>query len=170
MQDIVVDELWIVFGTHDIAAQLGPQKAKVLPMLHALTGCDTVSFFTGKGKRTAWDTWSVFPATTDMLADLSSVPESFLDDCMPLIERFVVHLCSRTSTALTVTEARQVLFSKKSRAMENIPPTQVAFLHHTKRAAYQAGHVWGSSLITKLQILSPQEWDRKREGREWKPV
>ena len=53
MQDIVV-ELWIVFATckhfrylaiHDIAAQLGPQKAKALPMLRALTGCDTVSFF-----------------------------------------------------------------------------------------------------------------------------
>ena len=46
MQDIDVDELWIAFGTskhfrylatHDIAAQLGTQKAKALPMLHALT-------------------------------------------------------------------------------------------------------------------------------------
>ena len=65
MQDIVVDDLWIAFGTgkhfryqaiRDIAAQLGPQKAKALPMLHALTVCDTVSFFSGKGKRTTWDT------------------------------------------------------------------------------------------------------------------
>ena len=59
MQDIVVDGLWIAFGTgkhfryltiHDIAAQLGPERAKALPMLHALTGCDTVSLFSGKGK------------------------------------------------------------------------------------------------------------------------
>ena len=78
-------------------------------MLHALTGCDTVSFFSGKGKRTAWDTWSVFPAATDVLADLSSVPESIPDDYMPWIERFVVLLYSRTSTALTVNEARQEL-------------------------------------------------------------
>ena len=85
MQDIVVDELWIAFGTgkhfrylaiHDIAAQLGHQKAKALPMLNALTGCDTISFFSGKGKRKAWDTWSVFPAVTDVLADFSLVPES----------------------------------------------------------------------------------------------
>ena len=103
MQDIVVDELWIAFGTgelfrylviHDIAAQFGPQKTKALPMLHALIGCDTVSFFSGKGKRTAWDTWSVFPAVTDVLADLSSVPESIPNDYMPLIERFVVLLFS----------------------------------------------------------------------------
>ena len=126
MQDIVVDELWIAFGTgkpfrylviHDIAAQLGPQRAKALPMLHALTGCDTVSFFSGKGKRTAWGTWSVFPAVTDVLVDLSSVPESIPDDYMPLIERFVVLLYSRTSTALKVNEARQELFSEKSRAI-----------------------------------------------------
>lgn len=54
LQDIVVDELWVAFGTgkhfrylaiHDIAAQLGSQKAKALPMLHALTDCDTVSVF-----------------------------------------------------------------------------------------------------------------------------
>ena len=40
MQDIVVDELWIAFGTgkhfrylaiHDIAAQLGAERAKALP-------------------------------------------------------------------------------------------------------------------------------------------
>ena len=54
LKDVVVDKLWIAFATdkhfrylatHDIAAQLGPQKAKALPVLHALTGCDTVSFF-----------------------------------------------------------------------------------------------------------------------------
>ena len=68
MQDIDDDELWIAFGTdkhfrylaiHVIAAQFGPQRAKALLMLHALTACDTVSFFSGKGKQTAWDTWSV---------------------------------------------------------------------------------------------------------------
>ena len=26
-----------------------------LPFFHALTGCDTVSAFHGKGKRTAWE-------------------------------------------------------------------------------------------------------------------
>ena len=64
VQAIDVDELRIAFGAvnhfrylaiHDIAAQLGPQKAKALPKLHAFTGCDTVSFSSGKDKRTAWD-------------------------------------------------------------------------------------------------------------------
>ena len=179
MQDIGVDGLWIAFGTgehyrylaiHDIAAQLGPERAKAVPMLHALTGRDTVSLFSGKGKRTAWDTWSLFPAVTNMFADLSSVPESIPDNYMSLIERLVVLLYSRASTALTVNEARQELFSKKSRTIENIPPTQAALLRHTKCAVYQARHVWGSALIAKPQIPSPQELCWKREESEWKPV
>ena len=49
-----LDELWISFGSskqvrylpaRTIATSLGREKASVLPMFHALTGCDTVSFF-----------------------------------------------------------------------------------------------------------------------------
>ena len=29
-------------------------------MFHAFTGCDTVSSFDGRGKKTAWDTWMTF--------------------------------------------------------------------------------------------------------------
>lgn len=110
------------------------------------------------------------PAVTDVLANFSSVPESVRDDYMPLIERFIVLLYSRTSTALTVNEARQELFSKKSRAIENILPTQDALLQHKKCAVHQAGHVWESALIAKPQIPSRQEWCWRREGSEWKPV
>ena len=116
-------------------------------MLHAITGCDTVSFFSGKGKRSAWDTWSVFPQIT-VLAELSSIPESISEGNMLLIERFVALLYCRTSTAMTVNEARQELFSKKSRTFDNIPPTQAALFQHTKRAAYQAGRV-GKSIDCK---------------------
>ena len=162
MQDIVVDELWIAFGTgklfrylaiHDIAAQLGPQKAKALPMRHALTDCDTVSFFSGKRKRTAWETWSVFPAVTDVLADLFSLPESIPDDYMPLIERFVVLFYNRTSTALTVNEAHK----SSSQRNQGLSKTFRQLKLHTKRAVYQAGHVWESALIAKPQIPSQQE-------------
>ena len=31
-------------------------------MFHALTGCDTVSFFGGTGKKTAWGGWKVYQA------------------------------------------------------------------------------------------------------------
>ena len=54
------DELWVTFGpgknvqnipAHAIAISLGPDKAPTPPMFHALTGCDTVSFFGGRKKK-----------------------------------------------------------------------------------------------------------------------
>jgi len=56
------DQLWLAFGTgqsfrylaaHEIAAGLGRGKACALPMFHALTGCDTMSSFARRGKKTA---------------------------------------------------------------------------------------------------------------------
>ena len=64
------EELWVTYGTgknvtnipaHEVVASLGPSKATALSMCHALTGCDTVSFFGGRQKSTAWDVWSVYP-------------------------------------------------------------------------------------------------------------
>ena len=52
--------IWVAFGSgkhlryitaHDIAKELGHEKALSLPMFHAFTGCDTVSSFAGRGKR-----------------------------------------------------------------------------------------------------------------------
>ena len=49
-------KIWLAFGTgkslrfisaHDIATALGPEKCNVLPMFHALTGCDTVRILLG---------------------------------------------------------------------------------------------------------------------------
>lgn len=51
-------ELWVLDSSCNLRA-LGPEKAKALPMFHALTGCDTVSCFTGHGKRTAWEVWTL---------------------------------------------------------------------------------------------------------------
>ena len=61
-EQLEIDELWIAFATgknfrylaaHEIAMTLGPSKCHGLPFFHALTGCDTVSCFSGRGKKTA---------------------------------------------------------------------------------------------------------------------
>lgn len=57
-EKITVDKLWISFGTgkayrlipaHDTARSFGQEKAALL-FFHAITGCDTTSAFSGKGK------------------------------------------------------------------------------------------------------------------------
>jgi ABC-type transport system involved in cytochrome bd biosynthesis fused ATPase/permease subunit len=48
---------------------LGPDKSRVLPLFHAFTGCDTVSAFGGKGKKSAWEAWNVYPNLTKAFLD-----------------------------------------------------------------------------------------------------
>ena len=58
-----LEELWIEFGVdkyrryipiHTCAETFGRKLCSSLTLWHALTGCDTVSSFNGKGKKTAW--------------------------------------------------------------------------------------------------------------------
>ena len=155
---------------HLIAEQLGQQRSKALPMFHSITGCDTVSFFSGRGKTSAWDVWKVFPQLTDTFSMLASVPEEIPEQAMALNKRFVVLLYNRTSLQTTVIEARQELFSKGNQTLENIPPTQVAFLQHTRRAVHQAGHIWGNALVLKPSLPSPSDWGWDKDENRWKPV
>ena len=53
---------------------------------------------------------------------------------MPVIQRFVVCMYDRTSSAETLDEARLHLFAQKGKRMEAIPPTEAVLLQHTKRA------------------------------------
>lgn len=145
---ISIDELWVAFGAgksfrylpvHNISTKLGQSKAKVLPLFHALTGCDTVSFFSGRGKKTAWDIWNVFPELTNTLDNLnkSSVTVEDVKSVMGVIERFIVLLYDRTSVLTDVDQARQQLFTKKCRKIESIPPTKAALEQHILRAVHQ---------------------------------
>lgn len=173
---IPAEELWVAYGTgkhlqniavHTIAAALGRERAFVLPMFHALSGCDTVSFFAGRGKKTAWDIRGVFPAT---LLILSSSPEVVDNACLAVIERFVVLLYDRTSNLTKVNEARQELFSKKSRTLEKLPPTQEALLQHTNRSVYQGKHIWAQTLVTQPVLPSPSEWGWQRDDKSCTPM
>ncbi len=73
------EELWIAFGTgsnfryipvHEIAAAMDPRVCATLHVFHAFTGCDNTSSFGGRGKKTAWNTWKVFPEVTAAFEDL----------------------------------------------------------------------------------------------------
>ena len=55
------------------------------------------------------------------------------------IERYVVLLFDRTSRKKSVKDAKKQLFAEKGKALDDIPPTTVGLVEHTKRATYQAG-------------------------------
>lgn len=173
-----LEELWVSHGSakqityipaHEIAEVLGREKASVLPLFHALTGCDTVSFFAGRGKKTAWDVWNVFPDLTSSLKSLMANPESMSADIMTVIERYTVLLYDRTSNHKEINRARLELFSKKSRSLENIPPTQACLIQHVKRAVYQGALIWGKTLLKEPMLPSPEHWGWKYDESNWVP-
>ena len=99
-ESLGIEELWIDFGTgnkfrkipvHDIAKALG-SKAKALMMFHALTGCDTVSSFYGKGKKSAWTAWMAYPVITNTFTSLLEKPEEFNNDLLDEIEIYYHHV------------------------------------------------------------------------------
>ena len=133
-------------------------------MFHAFTGCDTVSSFGGRGKKTAWDTWKAFDNVTRAFCALATTPSAdAIDDWMEPLERFVVLMYDRTSSQESVNQARKELFTKKGRAIDGLPPMQAALIQHTKRAAYQAGHCWGQVIVAAPELPSPGDWGWKKE-------
>ena len=176
-----IRELWISFGTgssfkyiaaHAISNGLERDKAKALPGFHCFTGCDTVSAFHGKGKKSAWETWKVFGEVTNAFLAISNMPVTITDEVMSALERFVILLYDRTSVDTDVDQCRKHLFSNKGRSLDAIPPTKGALEQHIKRAAYQAGQIWGQSLIRSPKVVSPAEWGcwKKDANDRWTPL
>ena len=121
-------EVWVAFSTgknfrflaaHEMARVLGPDRCIALTVFHAFTGCDTVSCFGGRGKRTVWDTWRAYEDVTIAFCSLAT-NES--------LERFVILMYDRTSSLECVNQARKQLFTQKGRPIEAIPPTKAAHI------------------------------------------
>jgi len=87
----------------------------------------------------------------------SSVTDS---ETVKVIERYVVLMYDRTSTCPSVNESRRIMYTRKNRAIENIPPTADALLQHSKRAALQA-HVWQACLSVTMPTYDPTKWGWK---------
>ena len=99
------DELWMAFGTgshfryipiHGLAASLDSRISTTLHVFHAFTGCDTVSSFGGRGKKTAWDTATSFQQVTEAFQDLLLMQGDISEPTMSILECFVVLLYDST--------------------------------------------------------------------------
>ena len=122
-QHINPSELRIAFGTgknfrylsiHEMARALGPQKCIALPVFYAFTGCDTVSSFAGRGKKTAWDTWKAYEDVTEAFCALAACPSGVtIELWLQPLERFVVLLYDCTSIQGSVNEARKKLLLER---------------------------------------------------------
>ncbi|KAG7161427.1 hypothetical protein Hamer_G014071, partial [Homarus americanus] len=53
-------EVLAVTAAQQISRALVPDRCAAMLMFHTFTGCDTVSIFGGRGKKTAWETWNAY--------------------------------------------------------------------------------------------------------------
>ena len=106
LQKLDVEDLCVAFGVgrhlrylsiHKIASSLNTEQCEGLPFFHALTGCDTVSFFSGKRKKTAFQAWNCYPEATEVFRTLSTPQAMLSHEQLRILERFVVLMYNRTT-------------------------------------------------------------------------
>jgi hypothetical protein len=179
LQALGLKSMWIAFGQgatlrwipiHDVVSAIGPERASGILFFHAFTGCDIVSGFRGKGKKTAWQTWNICDDVSETFTKLSQQPTEVTELDLQQLEKFVVMVYDRSSAVTSVDEARLDLFARKQRPYNSIPPTQAALREHTKHAAYQAGIVWGQTTISLPEIDSPVNWGWTKTDGKWRIV
>ena len=95
---------------------LGEEICRALLFWYALTGCDTVSQFLGKGQ------WLAFPEVTETFIKLSQL-SVITDADKDMIEHFVVVMYDRSCPYTTVEQCRKYLFTQMNMSIENYPPT-----------------------------------------------
>ena len=139
----------------------GPTFLASLPALHALTGCDSTSFFLGRGKRIAWTT---FQEHHELLKDLgkAELTQNILNDA----EIFVCKLYLNQEHK-RVNDVRSTMFLK-ARSPESLPPTGDSLSFHVKRAHYQAS-VWRQADVQIPQLALPETMGWIKEGAVLKP-
>jgi len=145
------------YAIHDIRASLDYPSATLETILafHALTGCDSTSFFAGHGKKKAWD---VFNQQNQYL--LEGLGKGDLDDStLRSAETFICKIYCVPDVEC-INEARIILF-KKQKSAEALPPTKDALSFHIQRSHHQA-QIWRQATETH-QVLSPpitQGWQK----------
>jgi len=139
----------------DIQQRLGTGLCDALIGLHALTGCDTVSAFCGRGKNKGL---SCLKRNMQFAESLAMIGKDFVisSDLSSSVQKFVCCLYGSCSAAGDINDVRYVQFVKKKGAVEsqNLPPCSNCLQQHIARANYQAA-VWHRALQQHPLIPAP---------------
>ncbi|CAH3185140.1 unnamed protein product [Porites lobata] len=163
-------QLWMKAGTskkpkylpiHTIRERLKNSVSKIETILpfHAITGCDTVSFFAGHSKKTAWKAFAHHQKLLESLGDGN------LDDTtVKSVEKFISRVYN-AANAEGCNEARAALFYR-CRSPEALPPTSDAARWHIARAHFQA-MVWRQAHETNPTLPLPETmgWTKSDDGK-----
>ena len=102
-----------VYSVNNICSTLGPDKSKIMSIFHAFSGCDTISSFHGRGKKSAWESLVSFPEVKVAFQYMVDHPFEALDISSPHF-KFTVILYNRTSASDSVNKAKRELLARKT--------------------------------------------------------
>eukprot|EP00058_Branchiostoma_floridae_P019404 XP_002604894.1 hypothetical protein BRAFLDRAFT_77273 [Branchiostoma floridae] len=147
---------------------LGEEVCKALVGLHAFTGCDTVSAFSGRGKLGAFKLMLRNAEYQDAFQQLGESWTVSPDDTLfKRIERFTCQMYVSSTSVADVNEMRHHLFIAKKGNVESsaLPPCRDCLHLHVQRANYQAG-IWRGCLQNDPQVPSPVDagWKLDEDG------
>lgn len=157
--------LWFATGTKDkkrvlsisnMATHLGEKLTDALPGIHAFTGCDSVSSFHGKGKKSGF-TLASQDQHIDTFTQLG-LDYTIAQDHFNGLEAYVCQLYRAKSHS--VNDARYELFCSSTPEERSLPPNRDCLMQHAKRASYQT-KIWRSATEAITNCPSPDNhgWD-----------
>ena len=134
---------------------LGRNVCQELPGMHAITGCDTVSSFAGKGKLSAFKLVKKNVSFQELIVRLGFSWE-FSDADFTKLQMFTCSLYGAKKSESYVNTHRYQLFCSKQASIEGhkLPPCADCLYKHCQRACYQTA-VWKRALDAKPEIPSP---------------
>ena len=164
-------EIWMKAGTIKKPRNIAIHKISTLTKeirdnlcsFHAITGCDSTSQFSGKGKRSAWKVYAKHPELFSGMGTKKLSDKTFND-----IERFVSILYSGDKDVRDINEVRYNLFVK-NKSIEALPPTRDALQLHAERANFQC-YVWKRATYPIQDLPDPTKSGWINDGNVLKPI
>ena len=140
---------------------LGEDIRLALPFFHCLTGPDSTSSFYKLSKKDWFAKWMSFPhkdSLTDIFQNLSRCPtKEEVIDSQTVMQNFVTFAFSKDFDG-DLDDLRFHIFRKSSsNELRILPPSKDALLQHLFRSSYQAGWVWGNTLLQR-EPPEPETW------------
>ena len=123
-------------------ANVHPVMADILPTVHALTGCDSVSSLYGIGKKSAMKVLEGDDCVAfETLSKIGSVARQFEDIARPYFSQLYDSKRQFVKYHGSLNKLRTAMSAKKEISLAKLPPCEDAFKFHMKRAAYQC-KIW----------------------------
>ena len=153
MAPLPVQQISADLFLHSICAAVGPQICNVLPAMHLLTGCDSVSSLLGIGKKTVFNVVTQKGVHHFMVLTTfgTSNKEVALSAARACTEMLYDPRGTEKNAHSNLNRLRLKLVNKKDRLLAKLPSCEASFEELARRAQWQT-KVWVSSHVTKPSL------------------